>query len=283
MNIRILTDSACDIPLDYKLFNVDIMNFHIAVDGADYEERVDFTPQEFYKILENCTNIPTTAHITMMSFYEKYKKLCSDGVTDLIHITINKGGSATYDAAVMAKRMFNDENSEAKMNITIIDSQCYSIGYGWPIMQADEMIQNGVNADKVIEFLKNKLAKTEILLATYTLKFMKKSGRISAAAAFAGELMGFRPIITMIRNKTEVVQKVRGDKLVIPALIEQFKDRSIDYSDYIIAYTQDEHGIELYEKCTKEIGYPPKAKFALGCAVAINAGPQSVAIVYLGK
>lgn len=283
MKTTIITDSACDIPLEQKLSNVEILNFHIAVDGRDYEERVDFSFVEYYKILEECKDIPTTSHITMISFCEKYQELYENGTTDIIHVTINKTGSATYDAAVMAKKMFFEEAKDCNMNITILDSACYSVGYGYPIIKADAMINDGISAEKIIEYLEDKFAKAEILLGTYTLKFMKKSGRISAATAFAGELMGFRPIISMVRGSTEVAQKVRGDKLVIPALIAQFKERSLDYENYIIGYTDEAMGDEFWDACVAEIGYPPRGRFFLGCAVATNAGPRSVAMVYNGK
>ena len=63
----------------------------------------------------------------------------------------------------------------------------------------------------------------EICLAAYSLKQMKKSGRISAAAAVMGELMGIRPIITLIDGKTKVEAKVRGDDKVVPAMVELAK------------------------------------------------------------
>ena len=122
--------------------------------------------------------------------------------------------------------------------------------------------------------------KTEILLGTYSLKFMKKSGRISAAAAFAGELMGLKPIIVMDHGDTTVVQKVRGDKLVIPALIKQFKERTNDPKHYIIGYTDEEYGKELYSACEKELGVPPMLAIELGSAVATNAGNHSIGIMY---
>ncbi|MEG2929839.1 MAG: DegV family protein, partial [Oscillospiraceae bacterium] len=228
-------------------------------------------------------DIPATSHITMISFCEKYAELHKEGVTDVIHVTINKTGSATYDAAVMARKMFLDEMPDCNMNITIVDSRCYSVAYGYPIMQANKMIDEGMPPEQIIEYLIKRFENNEILLATYTLKFMKKSGRISAAAAFAGELMGFRPVISMFHGKTEVLQKVRGDKLVIPALIAQFKERADDYQDYIIAYTRPEYGEELLESCIREIGYPPKGQFFLGCAVTINAGPQSLGIAFQRK
>ena len=284
MAIKIVTDSACDIPFNCKLSNVEIMNFHININGRDCEERKDFTMEEFYSELENCEKIPTTAHITMVDFYDKYCQLASQGVTDVIHVTINKGASATHDAAVMAKQMFCDENPDSKMNITVVDSKCYSVGYGYPVMCADEMISGGATAAEIVEYLEERFEKTEILLGTFSLKFMKKSGRISAAAAFAGELVGLRPVILMKKGETEVLLKARGDKLLIPGMVAKLRERSTNKADYVVGYTADEDARdELVAACTEAMGYPPKLVCHLGSAVSINAGPHSLGIVYLGE
>ena len=284
MNIRIVTDSACDIPFDTKLENVEIMNFHININGKDCEERVDYTMEQFYAELESCEKIPTTAHITMIDFYDKYCQLAKEGVTDIIHVSINKGASATHDAAVMARQMFYDENPNSHMNITVLDSKCYSVGYGYPIMCADKMINDGASAAEIIEYLEERFEKTEILLGTYSLKFMKKSGRISAAAAFAGELMGLRPVILMKHGKTEVLLKARGDKLLIPGLVAKLRERNANPADYVVGYTADvEARDELVAACTEAMGYPPKLVCHLGSAVSINAGPHSIGMMYLCK
>ena len=117
MQIKIITDSACDIPYDAKLENVDILNFYITIDNKSYEERKDFTLDEFYAMLKNCENIPSTAHITMMRYGERFAKLYKSGVSDIIVVTINKGGSATYDAAIMAKEFFFQEHQDANLTI----------------------------------------------------------------------------------------------------------------------------------------------------------------------
>lgn len=284
MTIKIITDSACDIPFDAQLKNVEIMNFHITINDRDCEERVDYTMEEFYEELEKCEKIPTTAHITMVDFYEKYCQLASQGITDIIHVSINKTASATHDAAVMARQMFYDENPNSHMNITVLDSRCYSVGYGFPIMCADQMIEDGASAAEVIEYLENRFEKTEILLGTFSLKFMKKSGRISAAAAFAGELMGLRPVILMKHGKTEVLLKARGDKLLIPGLVAKLRERNENPADYVVGYTADiDARDELVAACTEAMGYPPKLVCHLGSAVSINAGPHSIGMMYLGK
>ncbi|MBQ3007968.1 MAG: DegV family EDD domain-containing protein, partial [Oscillospiraceae bacterium] len=175
---------------------------------------------------------------------------------------------------------FYEDYPDSKMNIQVVDSVSYSVGYGWPIMQADKMIDDGISPDALITFLKNQFDKTEILLSAYSLKFMKKSGRISAAAAFAGEVMGLKPIITMRHGQTKVIAKVRGDKMVIPALIRMFKERAVDTENYVIGYTDEEYGKELYSTCVKELGNPPLLSIELGSAVATNAGNHSIGILY---
>ena len=280
-NIRIITDSGCDIPAKAKLKNVDILGFYITTeDGRSFEERYEISNKEYYKILENCNSIPKTAHITMMRYGERIESLVRQGVTDIIIVTINKGASATYNAAVMAKDMYKEEYPDSNVNIEVIDSNTYSIAYGWPIMQADKMISEGRTPKQVAMYLKSEFERTQILLSAYSLKFMKKSGRISAAAAFAGELMGLKPVIVMDHGETTVVQKVRGDKLVIPALIRQFKERTNDPKHYVIGYTDEEYGKELYSACEKELGVPPMRAVELGSAVATNAGNHSIGIMY---
>ncbi len=283
-NIKILTDSGCDIPVKAKLKHVDILGFYITTeDGKSYEERVDITNKEYYKILENCDKIPNTAHVTMMRYGEKYESLARDGVTDLIVVTINSGASATYNAAVMAKDLFYEDNPDSKMNIQVVDSVSYSVGYGWPIMQADKMIDDGITPDALVTFLKDQFNKTEIIISAYSLKFMKKSGRISAAAAFAGEVMGLKPIISLIKGQTKVLAKVRGDKLVIPGLIRVAKERAVNMNNYVIGYTDEEHGKELYAACVKEFGVAPVLSIELGSAVATNAGNHSIGIMYYAE
>ena len=280
-NIKIITDSGCDIPVKTKLKNVEILGFYLTTeDGSSYEERYEISNKEYYKILENCNNIPKTAHITMMRYGEKIETLVRQGATDIIIVTINKGASATYNAAVMAKEMYLEEYPDSNVNIYVIDSNTYSIAYGWPIMQADHMVNEGRTPKQIVQYLQSEFERTQILLSAYSLKFMKKSGRISAAAAFAGELMGIKPVIVMDHGDTKVVAKVRGDKLVIPALIRQFKERTNDPKHYIIGYTDEEYGKELYSACEKELGVPPMLAIELGSAVATNAGNHSIGIMY---
>ena len=124
----------------------------------------------------------------------------------------------------------------------------------------------------------------EVVLGPYSLRQMKKSGRISAAAAVMGELMGIRPIITLIDGKTKVEAKVRGDEKVVPAMVDLCQKRAGDVEDfeYMIGHTNIPQAEDLEKACRKAFGKPPLAVFELGGVVSANTGPDTIALTYTG-
>lgn len=283
--IAVLTDSACDIPAELQeKYNIDILSFVITLDDKSYRERQDFDCDEYYKMLREAKGVPSTAHITAIQFCEQYCKYVDEGYTDVLHVTINAGGSATYDAAVMAANMLSEERPGNKLNIRLVDSHTYSFVYGYQICEAARRLQNGADLDYVVGEMEKALASAEVVLTAFSLKQMKKSGRISAAAAFAGELLGLRPIITLIDGESTVQAKVRGDAQAAPAMLKLARERMDDEnSEYMIGYTDTEHVKELEKLCRKEFGHPPIQVFKLGAAVSSNTGPDAMAITYRGK
>src|SRR5699024_10476104 len=102
--------------------------------------------------------------------------------------------SSTYDNAVIAQGMLREERPEHKMRIHLLDSHTYSMVFGWYVCELARKLRNGAELRHVVREFETQMDKMEIVLGPYSLRQMKKSGRISAAAAFAGELLGLRPI-----------------------------------------------------------------------------------------
>ena len=187
----VLTDSASDIPRELEeKYGIDILPFSIVVDGQSYAERVDFTNEQYYEMLTKAEGIPKTSQITMLRFLEKFCAYADEGYTDVIFVSINSAGSNTYNAACMAAESLRDERPGCTMNVHVVDSHTYSMTYGWHVCEAARKLQAGADVKSVVEYLEDQLARMEIMLSMYTLRFVKKSGRVSAAAAFAGELLG---------------------------------------------------------------------------------------------
>ena len=205
--------------------------------------------------------------------------------TDVVHITINRTGSSTYDNAVIAQGMLREERPEHKMKIHLLDSHTYSMVFGWYVCELARKLRNGAELRHVIGEFNDKMSRMEIILGPYSLRQMKKSGRISAAAAFAGELLGLRPIITLIDGKTVVESKVRGDDKVVPAMLELCKKRTAGVEDfeYMIGHTGIKQAEDLRRACKKAFGQEPLTLFELGGVVSANTGPDTLAIAYTGK
>lgn len=283
--IAILTDSSCDIPQELATkYGIDIMSFHILLDDVDYLERVSCSNVEFYEKMRAAKGVPSTAAITPIQFCEQYCKYVDEGYTDVIHVTINRSGSSTYNNAQMAEGMLREERPEHHMKIHLVDSHTYSMVFGWYVCEMARKLRNGAEISHVLREFDDQMNRMEIVLGPYSLKQMKKSGRISAAAAFAGELLGLRPIITLIDGQTKVESKVRGDDKVIPSMIELCKKRTagVENFDYLIGHTNIQQKDELVRACRKEFGKAPLLTFELGGVVSANTGPDTVALVYVG-
>ena len=197
---------------------------------------------------------------------------------------INKSGSSTYNNALMAQGMLREERPEHHLKIHLLDPHTYSMVFGWYLCEMARKLKNGAEISHVIREFEKQMDCMEIVLGPYSLKQMKKSGRISAAAAVMGELMGIRPIITLIDGKTKVEAKVRGDDKVVPAMVELCKQRSegVENFDYMIGHTNIPQTADLEKACRKAFGKPPLLVFELGGVVSANTGPDTVALVYTG-
>ena len=279
----VLTDSTCDLPEEAaKQHNIDIVCFKIALDGEGYTERVDFTPEQFCEMLKKASGLPTTAQITQFEFFDKFEEYDRQGVEQTLYISINAGGSGTNAAAHAAAAQFHEEHPDSRMEIFIVDSHAYSMAEGAGVIEAKQKLDAGETMDSVVEYLNDKYAKMEILLTAYTLKVIRKSGRISAAAAIAGDLLGIHPIFTLNDGVSQVVKKVRGDKAVVSSMATTMASRMAQGTPYYIGVSDHKYDEEYVEACTKKVGYAPVGIFHLGCAVLSNTGAEAVGLVFEG-
>lgn len=285
--IKILTDSTCDIPKEEeKRLGIKIMCFPVTVDGVSYRERQDFSNAEFYKMMDNAKEMPTTSQLTAYEILEMYKELYSEGWTDVIHVTISSTGSATYNNALSATQTFKEEvlsKDGPEMRIHVVDSKNYTGVYGYPVMQAALKAQKGATSDEIIDYLHEWLDRAEVHFVPMTLKYVKRSGRVTAAAAFAGELLGLRPLIKIVGGVSTVVEKIRGEKNIIPKLLADAEQYMTPQTPYLIVSGSDKTLPKILEQAmTEKFGYPPEYMVEIGAAIACNAGHNVVGFVIKG-
>lgn len=281
--IKLMTDSCSDIPKSLAdELGILMLCFPVTVDGVCYREVQDFSKEEFYEKIAASQEYPTTAQLTPFELHETFVKLYEEGYSDVIYVTIGSGGSATHGNAISAREQFyrEDMKEDRPMRIHLVDGRNYTATYGYAVVEAAKMLRRGASTVEMLDYLKDWMASAAVYFVPLTLKYAKRSGRISAAAAFAGELLGLRPVCSITDCKSEILKKVRGEQHIIPNLLELARERMIPHTPYIILHGKDDALAKQFSAAmTKQLGYPPAQTWCIGAAVTCNAGPEVIGLV----
>ena len=286
-NIKFLTDSAADLtPALRKEYDIEVLPFTIiSSDSKEYKDGVDFTPQKFYDFLDKQEITPTHAQLTAFDFCEVYERLWTTGYRSVIYTSINSKGSATWQNSIMARDEFYEDHPEAKdeFSIYIIDSLSYTMGYGWGIVQAAKMARDGASAEICAAAIEDWCKHVRLLFTPMDLKYAKKSGRVSAAAAFLGDALGLHPIMSFPEGESKVLTKVRGDKNVIPTMIKMAQKEIAEGSPLLlITGGNKDINKELRKQSTEAFG-KADLEYQIGGVITINVGHNLIGMIYRVK
>lgn len=282
--VKLMTDSACDIPLEAEQqYNIDILPFAITVGNNSYLSRRDFTFEQFYDMLEASSSIPTTSQITPFAFSEIFEQAWEDGYTDLIYVSINSAGSATYSNAELAAQQFYDAHPEAKdsFHLRLIDSGSYTMCYGYGVIEAARRLQAGCKASEAEAFLRQWCQQVAALFSIYDLKYAAKSGRIPSLAAFVGNALGIKPIMQLHDHAICTVGKVRGERQVIPTLLKRALEEIQPDSPCLVIYGNHTQLRDAMTDALRQHGREPDGYCQIGPEIALNAGPHLTGLIYL--
>lgn len=205
MSIRILTDSACDIlQEEAKELNITIIPMTTSFGDVNYKDGVTLSNREFYEKLVESDSLPKTSLINPTEYMEYYDQLTQNGDT-VICITLAAKLSGCCQAARIAA-----EDYEGK--VFVLDSNNVCIGQQLLVRYAVRLRDQGLSAEEIIAKLEEKKGSIRLIALLDTLEYLKKGGRISAAAAFAGNLLSIKPVIAIEDGEVVVLGKARGSK-----------------------------------------------------------------------
>ncbi|KYH33987.1 DegV domain-containing protein [Clostridium tepidiprofundi DSM 19306] len=288
MKTIILTDSCCDLPLQFIEDNSDILDtieMIFNINGKDYFDDFGKTlsHDEFYKYLRNGI-IPSTAQISSYRIMQKFKKHYDKG-NSLIYLPLTSGLSGTYNNAVLARNSFLEENPDA--DITVIDTFSASVGQGILVIHAVEMLRDGISKDDVINWLEENKFKTNHWFAVKDLMYLKKGGRISSTTATVGTLLNVKPII-IVNDKGELrsYTNVRGRKKSLRFIFDKFKEHAVDIENTIVIIGHGNCLEDAYklEQMIRSEFTPKKIVISeLGSTIASHVGPDMIALAFVGN
>ena len=183
---------------------------------------------------------------------------------------------------MLSRDLFYEEHPEAKeqLAIHIIDSKTYSMAYGMAVVEAAQMAQNGASVEEIKAHIADWVENTRPMFVPLNLKCVKKSGRISPAAAFVGDAIGLKPLITFEDGDAKILSKVRGESKAIAALVDICKKERRPGTSYSLVYGKNIPAFEALKKACADFDQPPMAEYNVGCIIGINTGPDMIGILY---
>lgn len=202
MSIRIIVDSTVDMPDELKDQFL-IVPLTVRFGDEEFIDGVTIDKKRFYERLIESDVLPTTSQATPDAFQRVFADVAKNKDSAVV-ITISSKLSGTYQSACIAAQEYD--------NIFVVDSMTVAIGSGILAEYALQLAKSGRSAEKIAEALLHKREDVCLIALLDTLEYLKKGGRISKTAAFAGGVLNIKPVLTVQDGEPVVIGKARGSK-----------------------------------------------------------------------
>lgn len=280
--VKLIIDSSADISeKEANELGIKMLAMPITIDGEDYLDGVNLLPIQFYEKLVKCKELPKTSQVTEFRFEEAFKEETDKG-NEVVAIVLSSKLSNTCNNAMQAAEKFKDK-------VYVVDSLNATVGAKILVEYALSLVKEGKSAKEIFEILEEKKKKVQVRAMIDTLKYLKKGGRINPLLAFAGELMGLKPMAAVIDGKVEVIGKCLGLKKAVGFLQKDIEALGgIDFSmPFIVLYSGDEEAkADKYIQDNAEMwkcGVENVRKGCMGGTIGTHVGPGAIGVAFFNK
>ena len=219
MTVRIVTDSACDLPESIATeLGIEIIPLAIRFGDDEFIDRVELTTAEFWAKAANSPTLPATAAPAPGAFEAAYRRAAADGATGVVVVSLSGALSATMQSAEVAARSVADE-----LAVRVVDSRSVSLGLGMIAVACARRAAGGGDADEIAALATDLASRTRVFGALDTLENLKKGGRIGNAKALLATALAIKPIIEVIDGKVEQGGKQRTRSKALAFLVDKVR------------------------------------------------------------
>ena len=280
MAVKLILDSTVDVRADIK-DQFMFVPLTVTFGDEEYIDGVTIDHQKFYEKLVESDVLPTTSQASPAAFEDLFCKLTQNG-DEAVVLTLSSALSGTYQSACIAAADYPGK-------VYVVDTKSATIGSGILAEYGLQLVKAGMGAEAVARELTQMRQQVCVVAMLDTLEYLKKGGRISAAAALAGGLLSIKPVISLSEGKIVILGKARGSKQGNNLLVQQIeKAGGVDFdkplllgytglSDLLLQkYVQDsEH---LWQEAAEGLQYAP-----VGSVIGTHAGPGAIAVAFFKK
>lgn len=278
--IAVVTDSNSGItPKEASGLGVYVIPMPFMIDRKTYYENIDLDQEQFYKKLEGDADI-ITSQPTPSSILELWDDLLKK-FDEIVHIPMSSGLSGSCQSAHMLAQDYDEK-------VQVVNNQRISITQKQSVRDALMLIEKGYDAKQIKEVLEEDKFNSSIYIMLDTLKYLKKGGRITPAAAALGTVLRLKPVLQIQGEKLDAFAKARtinqGKNIMINAIRNDMINRfgGVDPEACVIqmAHTHNDEMIQEFKKEVEEAfpGFIVSDVDPLSLSVSCHIGPGSLAI-----
>ena len=280
MNIKIIADSTCDLPMSLaEKYNVTMSPLTIIKDGESFKDNVTITPAEIFAHVAAGGSLCSTAAGNMADYQDLFAQYTND-YDGVLHISLGSGFSSSYQNACLAADEFD--------NVKVVDSQNLSTGQALVVLYACKQAQSCETLEQLHADVQAYTSRVEASFLLNRLDYMVKGGRCSAAAALGANLLNLKPCIEVRNGKMGVVKKYRGN--YAKCLANYVKDR-LDGRDDLVGDTLFLTYTTVTDDCRQAVvdaiaqygSFEEMIEGTAGCTVSCHCGPETLGILFVRK
>jgi DegV family protein with EDD domain len=225
MGIRVVTDSACDLPAPLvQALGIEVVPLTIRFGTEEFVDQVELSAAEFWDRVERSDKLPETAAPSPGAFEARYRHLMDRGATGIVCINLSSHLSGTMQSAQVAAAAVANE-----CPVQVIDSQSASMGQGNLCLTAARRAADGDSLESIVTEVVDRRDRTKLYATLDTLDHIRKSGRIGNARALLGSMLSIKPIIEIKEGVVEEVAKVRTRSKALKELAAKAAEHKVEH------------------------------------------------------
>ncbi|HHX9908289.1 TPA: DegV family protein [Bacillus cereus] len=284
MGVKIITDSAADLPVELlQAYDIDLIPLRV-YDEAE-TEYLDGVTLESVTLLQKTREgaVYRTSLPSLETFQEKFVSYAKEG-NPCIYLAFSSELSGTYQSSVVIKEEVKE--TYANLDLEIIDTKCASLGQGLVVLEAAKMAKDGASKEDILKRVDFLMSHMEHIFTVADLQYLVRGGRLSKVAGFIGGLLNIKPILNVEEGKLVPLEKVRGKKKVLSRIVDIMEERGKDLKGQTIGMTHGddlETAEALKSLITERFGCEVFIVNTIGAAIGAHTGPGVITLFFLNE
>ena len=277
MGVRVVTDSACDLPDDLiERDGIEVVPLTIRFGKEELVDRKELSTDEFWRRLADSDVLPETSAPSAGAFEAAFRRMIADGATGIICINLSSKLSATMQSAQVAAQAV-----EADCPVVVVDSLMVSMGLGSLCLTAARRAADGDSLDSIVANVTDRRNRSKLYGALDTLEFLKKGGRVGNARALLGSMLAIKPVLEVRDGEVEEAGKVRTRSKALRLLVDRVKQGPFENLAVLHGNAPDlDELLDLLEPLT------PRDEIVIGQigpVIGTHAGPRVIGVTFQAR